>query len=200
MADSSVRVAVIGHSFIRRLRDFTDRNGIRNLNLDSQFYSVSLRGQGGLRLDQLSYDASILRFDSTPEICFLQLGENDVKVNSVPLKIATDLVAIANFLHDGVGVKLVLIGQLLRRLPYASCNNFNLKVVEINRCLQAMTAHIDGVEFWSHRGFWSDLSYIGPDGVHLLCTPSNSQPMRKFMRSIRNAILISAKKLRPVWY
>ncbi|KAK3108363.1 hypothetical protein FSP39_006411 [Pinctada imbricata] len=198
MAVSPVRVAIIGHSFIRRLREYAEKCNIKNLNLDSHF-SVSMRGKGGLCLKHLSYDASILRFVSSPDICFLQLGENDIQSNSVPLKIATDIIAIANFLHDGVGVKIVLVGQLLRRLPYSACNGFNEKVVEINRCLKAMSNHIEGVEFWSHRGFWADLSYLGPDGVHLMCTPSNCQPMRKFMRSIRNAVLIAEKKLRPVW-
>lgn len=39
-------------------------------------------------------------------------------------KIAKDIVSLASYLHEGVGVWSVVIGQLLLRLPYAACINF----------------------------------------------------------------------------
>lgn len=126
---------------------------------------------------------------------FLQIGENDIVNGSIASKIAKDIVSLASYLHEGVGFRKVIIGQLLRRLPYAACSNFNGTVLEINRVLREMTSGLKGVVFWSHRGFWYRLSYLGTGGNHLQCTPSNDQPMRKFRRSIRNAIVITSKDL-----
>ena len=195
----TVRVAIVGHSFIRRLGEFMDKNNIVNFNLDKEVFSICIRGRGGLRVTHLARDPSLLSFPAnTPDICFLQIGENDITKDLNPQKLAMDIVAVARYLHDGVGVKRVLIGQLLRRLPYVAGQHFNASVIEVNKQLRAMTEQLEGVVFWSNRGFWQDLTFLGPDGVHLLSTPSNSQPMRKFLRSIRNSILITSKQLRPV--
>ncbi|KAK3098445.1 hypothetical protein FSP39_019540 [Pinctada imbricata] len=104
----------------------------------------------------------------------------------------------AESLDDSVGVRLVYIGQLIRRLPFTVCTGYNEMVVQTNINLEAMTKHVAGVEFWHHRGFWASLAYLGPDGVHLDCTPSHSQQMRKYLRSIRNAVIQAPKFLRPV--
>lgn len=72
--------------------------------------------------------------------------------------------------HEGIGVRRVIIGQLLCRLPYAACSNFNGSVFEINRVLREMTSGLKGIVFWPHLGFGNSLSYLGPDGVHIQCT------------------------------
>ena len=66
--------------------------------------------------------------------------------------------------RDGVGVRTVIVGQLLRRQP---CNNFNEDIVRVNTLLKEEMDTLDGAYFWPHRGFWADLSYEGRDGVHI---------------------------------
>ncbi|XP_065941282.1 uncharacterized protein [Magallana gigas] len=108
-----------------------------------------------------------------------------------------DIISVGQYLRDGVGVKLVIIGQLIRRMQFASCQHFNVFVVQTNEHLKRFAERLGGIYFWGHRGFWKDFHYLGPDGVHLLCTPAEDQPMRKFRRSIRNAVILHSKVLRP---
>ena len=64
-----------------------------------------------------------------------------------------------------------------------------LKVVKVNVLLKEMEK-IEGAHFWSHRGFWADLSYLGQDGVHI---KEESRHMKKYMHSIRLAVLQHAR-------
>lgn len=118
---------------------------------------------------------------------------NDIVNGSVASKIAKDIVSLASYLHEGIGVRRVIIGQLLCRRPYAACSDFNGTVLEINRVLREMRSGLKGIVFWPHLGFGNSLSYLGPDGVHIQCTSSNDQPMRKFLHSYHHFI-----GLRPV--
>ena len=64
----------------------------------------------------------MMRFSIVPDIVFLQLGENDMSVNTDSRKLAVNILAIAQYLHDGVGVKLVII-RLIQAAnpPHAVC-------------------------------------------------------------------------------
>lgn len=101
---------------MRRLGVNAVDNNIPNLRLDREQFSVEIRGKGGLCLKHLHHDATIVQFQQAPDICFLQIDESDI---------AKDIVSLASFLHEGIGVRRVIIGQLLCRLPYAACSNFN---------------------------------------------------------------------------
>lgn len=196
-------VHVIGHSYIRRLHEFCEKNNIYNLRLERDFCSVDFRGRGGLRLRHIGQLGGgsrheLFHFHVVPDVVFLQVGGNDISNSTNCDQLARNIVSLAEYLVLGVGVRLVYIGQLIRRLPFAVCAGYNEKVVQININLEMMTKHLPGVVFWHHRGFWASLSYLGPDGVHLDCTPSHSQPMRKYLRSIRNAVIQAPKFLRPV--
>jgi hypothetical protein len=76
-------------------------------------------------------------------------------------------VSYANFLIHGVGVKTVIIGQLLPRDPRKSPVGYNAEVMRINNHIAQLAATYNDVHFWRHRGFWDSLSYLGRDGVHL---------------------------------
>nr|XP_034303513.1 uncharacterized protein LOC117681758 [Crassostrea gigas] len=169
------------------------QTGTDNLNLDHEVFKASFREKGGLRLSNRVFRAEILNFDSIPDVVFLQIGENDICGSTNSEKLARDIVG--QYLRDGVGVKVVIIGQLIRRMQFASCQHFNVFVVQTNEHLKRFAEPLCGIYFWGHRGFWKDLHYLGPDGVHLLCTPAEDQPMRKFRRSIRNAVILHSKVL-----
>ncbi|XP_061164910.1 uncharacterized protein LOC133173849 [Saccostrea echinata] len=168
------------------------------MKLDDSFI-VNFRGKGGLRLRHigishwLSARRELFHFISPPDVIFLQIGENGISDWTCCEKLAGDLISVAAYLRDGAGVKVVIIGQLIRRLPFAACRGFNDSVVGTNAQLESMTKCLSGIHFWRHRGFWRYLTFLGPDGVHLCCTPTHDQPMRKFLRSIRNAVIQMTK-------
>ena len=84
-----------------------------------------------------------------------------------PHKVCTDIVSYVQYLRAGVGIGIVNVGHLLRRQPWASRPDFNEDVVKVNVLLKEELDKIEGAHFWSHRGFWADLSYLGRDGVHI---------------------------------
>lgn len=61
---------------------------------------------------------------------------NDVLSFSVEV-IVRDILALASYIHSGLGVTRVIIGQLLRRQPWASSLYFNERIIAINVRLQA---------------------------------------------------------------
>lgn len=197
---SFLSVCLIGHSFVTRLQRYMQTNSqLRNLKLDSDYFNVFTCSRGGLRVAQLPAFVSL---STTPHMCFIQIGENDLLRCDVN-KLTTDILSFASYLHEGVGIPIVIVGQLLRRQPWASSRDFNVKIVEANLLLKAQCSKHEGIYFWHHRGFWSDLNFLCHDGVHLQCPRSSvhvvtSSPMHKYWRSIRSAILHFKPKLRPV--
>lgn len=143
---------------------------VYNLNLLEDKYSVCVWARGGLRISRLARDRDLLSFDVSPDICFMQIGENDVLSFSVEV-IVRDILALASYIHSGLGVTRVIIGQLLRRQPWASSLYFNERIIAINVRLQAQASSREGIHFWPHRGFWQNLDFLCDDGVHLRCPP-----------------------------
>ena len=187
---------------MKRLQRYMQPNGrLTNFNLYEENFHVFVRARGGLRLSQLA-SSNFLNLTSIPHICFIQIGENDI-AQSNSTSVARDLLSLAEYLHEGVGIPVVIVGQLLRRQPWASTRNFNEEIVATNLLLKEGCAGLQGVHFWHHRGFWSDLSFLCRDGVHLRCPPPSvhvvsSSPMHRYGRSIRSAILHFRKLLRPL--
>ena len=195
-------VCLIGHSFITRLERYMQSNiHLRNLNLDRDLFFVSTRARGGLHVSQIGI-ADFLSFTNVPDMCFIQIGENDIGRFDCS-RLSRDILSLAAFIHEGVGISCVIIGQLLRRQPWASSRDFNRKVVTINQLLKDGCSSLDGVHFWRHRGFWADFNFLCRDGVHLRCPrPSvhvvSSSPMHRYWRSVRSAILHYKRLFRPV--
>lgn len=58
-------------------------------------------------------------------------------------------------------------------------------VMTVNKQLKSETEKLHGIHFWSHRGFWADLTYLGRDGVNI---ESGSRHMKKYHHNIRIAV------------
>uniref|UniRef100_A0A8W8LV38 Uncharacterized protein n=1 Tax=Magallana gigas TaxID=29159 RepID=A0A8W8LV38_MAGGI len=56
----------------------------------------------------------------------------------------------------------------------------------LNEGLKSETEKLHGIHFWSHRGFWADLTYLGRDGGNI---ESGSRHMKKYHHNIRIAVL-----------
>uniref|UniRef100_A0A8W8L134 SGNH hydrolase-type esterase domain-containing protein n=1 Tax=Magallana gigas TaxID=29159 RepID=A0A8W8L134_MAGGI len=134
---TKTHVCLLGHSYIRRLAEFMTVNpNLQNLNLDDDRYNISVCARGGLR----TYDLHRMIRDvtETPHMFFIQIGGNDI--GFIPNKqIVTNIVSFAEYLIYGLGTRVVIIGQLLRRDPSANPPGYNESVTEVNDLLTQKT-------------------------------------------------------------
>lgn len=111
-------VCLPGLSYIRRLSDIMISNqNLLNINVDDDRYKISVCVRGGLRtydLHQIIRDVA-----GTPTIFIMQIGGTDIGLLPNQL-IATNIVLFSEYLIYGLGTRVVIIGQLLRRDPSVS--------------------------------------------------------------------------------
>lgn len=191
---------MIGHSFITGLhRYFRLIPRLKNFNLDVNSFVFDFHARGGLQIPHLVNSREFLSLDILPDLCYIQIEENDF-LNRDDQFIARSILSLASHLHEGIGISLVIIGQLFGREPWASSTEFNQRIVRVNNLLKEGSAALLGVHIWHHRGFWSNLDYLCNDGVHLRCPGGVvvSSPMHKYWRSIRSALLHFSARIRPV--
>lgn len=197
MPPGPTTVLVLGHSFVRRLRDFlvnlSRANGARritshtwsNLNLDTQNFTVFYHGIGGLTI-QKSYQELYIISELRPDVIFIQLGENDVdKSGASPHDIFSQVTQFTSaILSLCPNTSHVFWGQLLHRpVPRISPSKYSSKIHLVNKLIRAAQSH--NIHYWPHKGLWKvpgDL--FTSDGVHL-----NPRGHHKLARSIRGAIL-----------
>ena len=133
-----LRVLILGHSFIRRLRDFIIKNSLTyNLNLNINT-SVTIRwhGVGGRTIDK------VRRFDLTevelfkPDVVFLQVATNDLtRRRSSTASVSSAIEDLVCLLHTEYGVRLICVGQTVRRHPVGT---FNANVQILAQYLQGV--------------------------------------------------------------
>lgn len=111
-------VCLLGLSYIRRLSDIMISNkNLLNINLNDDRYKISVCVRGGLRtydLHQIIRDVA-----GTPTIFIMQIGGTDFGLLPNQI-IATNIVLFSVYLIYGLGTRVVIIGQLLRRDPSVS--------------------------------------------------------------------------------
>lgn len=123
-ADLDIRVAVIGHSFIRRLNDDVHSAFYPELkaNFDLDQCTVLCEGSGGWRAaDMGRFQTAIVPFlgNYMPNIVILQLGENDLdKDGTQPLTVASQIEDICSKLRTDFNVQLVFVCQLRMSQAY----------------------------------------------------------------------------------
>lgn len=178
-----LKVLCFGHSYIRRLGEYSSHEGPANLALDVDKFEVTFHGVGGAKITpgkkSLQNELHVLRACS-PDIVFLQIGENDL-ATLLPVDVVKYILSFAEFLSV-VYKTSVIVGQLLPR----AYDQFNLKVRTVNSHLADRIQRCDsGVSFWKHRGFYKPQQHLlHRDSVHL-----NSTGQRKFLQSIKYAVL-----------
>ena len=182
-----LRVLILGHSFIRRLREF--------ISTHSDDFPVDFRlavsevtrwhGVGARTVAKtLQFDLAVVS-SFRPDIVILQLGSNDL-VTFPPLHVGSIIEDFVRLLHTSYGVKLVCVSQTLRR---DNAIVFNSKVGLLTRCLRVVLEPLPYAIFWGHRGFWKARSdFYAPDGVHL-----NEIGRYELYKSLRGAVLHSLR-------
>lgn len=162
-------------------------SNIMHLGLDPSVYEVQCVGFGGLSLKQRHRLHSVDRLLHNAHLVFLDIGSNDLcDVSASPEKFVNDLLSYAMYLYEGLGVRTVVVGQLLPRrvLPDPLYND---RVVQVNKILQSRIYSTSlPIVFWRHRGLWkSDKDVYCMDGVHL----SSQIGYPKYLRSVRDCII-----------
>ena len=180
-------ILVLGHSYVRRLEDFTYKckqwDVTPNFNMHEGQVEVDFYGVGGATVHKIT---SHLHVAGAKQYvgAVLQLGGNDLCKDRDHERIASALVAVAQYIQYTYGIPKVVICQLLRRtvLPYPE---YNEQVGMVNDSLQNKVGDCAGLSLWKHRGFWN--SAVGlqhEDGVHL-----NGYGLYKYYKSVKGAIL-----------
>lgn len=190
---NNLHVRLIGHSFIRRLaRIMNYSQYFGNLRLDYNSFNVSCKAKGGLTLEKLICCKELYSSQVPVDIVYLQIGGNDAtKYHYDSDRIANHIVSFASFLHHGVGVKKIIIGQLFQREIYSTFDGYNEKIKDINSKLAKLCSQHNFIVFWHHHGFWRDpIDFLCFDGVHL-----NHFGMLRYFRSVRSSVLHAANAL-----
>ena len=125
-------VLILGHSFVRRMKDFLNNN-VRNQNFDLQNSTVvRLLGNGG----------RILRFDLPAikevdlDILLLEIGSNDLCDPSVdPETLSETIIAFVELLQKEIKQNFTIIFQVIPRLepPFTV---YNLQARKLNKSLR----------------------------------------------------------------
>jgi lysophospholipase L1-like esterase len=188
---SNVRVLILGHSFVRRLREFiTQHDPEYDLTLGLEHITVRWHGVGGRTIAKLNaFDLTVVE-DFKPDIVFLQIGSNDLtQRNMSHISVGSRLEEFVRQLHDEQGVKIIIVGQTIQRAYPVS---FNAKVSLLARYMKTVLEPLSYTIYWSHRGFWRPRGpFLSFDGVHL-----NREGQHKFYRSVRGAVLRAVRQLR----
>ncbi|XP_053388759.1 uncharacterized protein LOC128551858, partial [Mercenaria mercenaria] len=167
MAD---RVVLFGHSFVRRFNSFIQSNPEHlNIGLSALQFDVNCYGFGGLSLMQRSRLHCVDNKMKGTDLVILDIGSNDLADPLYePEKFAKDLLSYAGLLIEGLGVKRVVVMQVLPRksVPFPGYND-NVILANSKLKTEISDSHLP-IVFWKHRGMWNpDVCIFSPDGVHL---------------------------------
>ena len=180
---SVTRVLILGHSFIRRLREYIGRNVDLDANLHIlEGIELKWHGVGGRTVHKtVQFDLTVVE-KFMPDIVVLQLGTNDLShLPAVNVGSAIEDLTLLP-LHDSLNVKCVCVCQTIYR---TGAPTFNKNVILLNQYLKVVLEPIPYAMFWSHKGFWrAKTNFMARDGIHL-----NRLGQYKLYRSLRGAVL-----------
>jgi len=139
------RVLILGHSFIRRLREYVERSNNMDANLHIR-EGIELKWHrvwGRTIRKTVQIDRLVVK-SFKPDIVILQLGTS-------PMNVCSAIEDLTRPLHDSLNVKCVCVCQTIYRTGAAT---FKKHVILLNWCLKVLQEPISYAIFWSHTGFW----------------------------------------------
>ena len=190
MSVSVPKVLILGHSFVRRLRDdldaqFDDRAS-KNFHLPESA-NVSLYGTGGRTVEKLLKYDLICVLNFRPDIILLEIGTNDLS-HSAPEVVGSKIEEFARLLRDQYKVRVVGVCQVIdRKVSHSEAldTGFNAKAALLRQYLSVVLENEQAIFLWSHRDFsLPDRKLICSDGVHC-----NAKGQYALYRSYRGAVL-----------
>lgn len=127
------RYAVFGDSYVRRLRDFRDFS----LNMDGEVRFFCL---GGMRVHDVPdwLWSKLMQYQATH--VFINLGGNDVSINSCPRAVAERILGLIEALAEA-GATHVVVGEILqrddfRKSPGLTAECYEKQRHQINKIIQ----------------------------------------------------------------
>ena len=191
---------IIGHSFVRRMRDHVWHNDSLNLGLD-QFSEVHWHGVGGMTLQSLWQESSLI-VSLAPHVLVLDIGSNDLCSRSVSAgNLVSDLFL---FVHHILAIcpsirQVVLFPVYYRAVGYTPRRNqrslllFNYQVFLFNGILRHSVRGntCNGrLHLIRMRRIWSCPSrWLLPDGVHL-----NNRGLSHYRRFYLRALVTASSR------
>ena len=199
-ANEKPRALVLGHSFVRRLKDVAAQNhsdGPYDLNLGlSNVCSIIFLGIGGRTVDKLIRNDLVKIRSAAPNVVILQLGSNDLcDKDSDPETIALSVVALAVLLNTELSLRIIAVFEVTARQnePFAG---YNVKAALLNGHLRESLRVIPAAKCWQHRGLINPTNnaVYAPDGIHLNYLGNKALPKLKgshFMGIVPSQALLS---------
>ena len=189
-----VNVVILGHSFMRHLNeDIQRRKGIyHNLGLSFDVANVSWIYRGGMSIDEACYYYLYKVLELKPDVVFVQIGTCDADKEYYSYREVGDGIRHLGNLLVYHGVKKVMFGEILHRLPKGipyEVPEFNYKVDNINQYLQVQfdEQYSHHISLWRHKAFWCCRKSVHfRDGIHL-----NRLGNLRMYRSVRAAVIKS---------
>lgn len=170
MANSVPTVLILGHSFVKRLRQ----------DLESGFHglakpdfglkgsaTVHLFGVGGRTVSKVQqHDLHVVSLVA-PDIVLLEIGTNDLS-HRAPEVVGSSLEELVHLLLREFSVRVIGVCHVIPR--GANCSHFsdfNAKAGVLNRYLSVVLEPIPNVFSWYHKGFTNPAQALLADGVHV---------------------------------
>ena len=163
---------LVGHSFVRRMLEFIERN--QDGGLYSHTFSVDSActvktiGIGCRTVDKLiKCDLPAIR-STAPNVVILDIGLNDLcDEQADPDTVALSILALVEVLLTDLQLRCLVLCQVLPRKnqPFPE---YNERVWRLNGLLWEAVKGIHGAKFWLHRGLCNPSRNIFTwDGIHL---------------------------------
>ena len=183
-------VHIIGHSFIKRLHHFCEKQNGDNLFNTQPAIEAKFTGIPGANISRISIFLSSCKLSNqlSNKTVLLQIGENDIKDDTCDSrKLADEILMLARIAVNVHKASKVIICQLMKReaRKYFVPLNYNEKVDHINERLQFLCKFFPRITYWKHKRLITNLkNLLSDDGVHL-----SQRGLSKYYRSIRGALL-----------
>jgi lysophospholipase L1-like esterase len=185
-------VAILGHSYIRRLQEYTSsRPQCCNLDIPQGYASINWVCAGGACVRHGMHYRSAYHLlpelgRLAPDVVFVHLGENDLRAMSSSA-LVSDILDFVGAVIDECHPRIVIISQLTLFLHN---DDLSERVKFVNRELErhcTSSQHGTQLIYWRHRiGIWGPdrQQLYSRDGVHL-----NSYGMRKYCHSVHRVVV-----------
>lgn len=158
----TMTLAIIGHSFIRRLQDHY------LLNFDQ--IDLHVAGLGGATVRDLADSDELLQLLLyRPTRVFIQIGGNDITKSTSAEQVFHRIRNFVTALVTDHGVHEVVIGSLFPRYKprFIEFKDYEIKRTEINKMLKEEYETSSNITFWKLRGLVNPPRNAFVDGVHL---------------------------------
>ena len=219
--DSRVTVLYYGHSFVHHLRDYVrHQEGWRNWGFSPRQAEIHYYSQSGATIEKMLLPEHLWHIEfMRPDIVVIEIATNDLARNGTkytPERLAEQARELVLAIRDR-GVKQIILNQVLprgetgmdrtikqsrgRAVPVTraerieACKNFKEKAVNYNELCHTDINSIPSCRFWHHHNLWKHIDQEVKDGTHL-----NDVAQSKLIKSVKGAVIVSMKLIRPAWY